>query len=79
MVAADALDATVQQYVARAADGRARKRSRARRRSSRRSPGARPADVRALTSRAIAEQRVSPEGQEGLRAFLEKRKPSWTS
>jgi methylglutaconyl-CoA hydratase len=29
------------------------------------------------TSRAIAEQRVSPEGQEGLRAFLEKRKPRW--
>ena len=26
---------------------------------------------------AIAEQRVSPEGQEGLRAFLEKRKPEW--
>lgn len=29
------------------------------------------------TSRAIAEQRVSPEGQEGLRAFLDKRKPRW--
>jgi methylglutaconyl-CoA hydratase len=31
-----------------------------------------------LTARAIAERRVSPEGQEGLRAFLEKRKPSWS-
>ena len=38
-----------------------------------------PAEVRDITSRAIAEQRVSPEGQEGLRAFLEKRKPSWTA
>jgi methylglutaconyl-CoA hydratase len=37
-----------------------------------------PAEVRALTTRTIAEQRVSPEGQEGLRAFLEKRKPAWT-
>ena len=29
----------------------------------------------AITAEAIAAQRVSPEGQEGLRAFLEKRKP----
>ncbi len=29
------------------------------------------------TARRIAEQRTSPEGQEGLRAFLEKRAPSW--
>lgn len=29
------------------------------------------------TTRAIAERRVSPEGQEGLRAFLEKRAPRW--
>ena len=29
------------------------------------------------TSRWIAERRTSDEGQEGLRAFLEKRKPSW--
>jgi methylglutaconyl-CoA hydratase len=27
---------------------------------------------------AIALQRVSPEGQEGMRAFLDKRKPTWT-
>lgn len=32
---------------------------------------------RAHTIRHIAEQRTSPEGQEGLRAFLEKRPPSW--
>jgi methylglutaconyl-CoA hydratase len=35
------------------------------------------ADVLALTAAAIASRRVSAEGQEGLRAFLEKRKPSW--
>ena len=29
------------------------------------------------TARRIAEIRVSPEGQEGLSAFLEKRKPGW--
>ncbi len=39
--------------------------------------GRRPPDVMALTVDAIANQRVSPEGQEGLRAFLEKRPPSW--
>jgi methylglutaconyl-CoA hydratase len=37
-----------------------------------------PEDVLDLTVETIARQRVSPEGQEGLRAFLEKRKPSWT-
>ena len=31
----------------------------------------------AMTAAAIATRRVSPEGQEGLRAFLEKRKASW--
>lgn len=36
-----------------------------------------PADVIGVTSEAIARQRVSPEGQEGMRAFLEKRQPSW--
>jgi methylglutaconyl-CoA hydratase len=39
--------------------------------------GQKPEDVAELTAQAIAEQRVSPEGQEGLRAFLEKRKPEW--
>jgi methylglutaconyl-CoA hydratase len=29
------------------------------------------------TFNAIAERRVSPEGQDGLRAFLEKRAPGW--
>jgi methylglutaconyl-CoA hydratase len=39
--------------------------------------GAAPADAMAITSEAIASQRVSPEGQDGLKAFLEKRKPRW--
>jgi methylglutaconyl-CoA hydratase len=34
-------------------------------------------DAAGLTAEAIAAQRVSREGQEGLRAFLEKRKASW--
>ena len=39
-----------------------------------------PVDWEAATetsTRRIAEQRVTEEGQEGLRAFLEKRKPGW--
>jgi methylglutaconyl-CoA hydratase len=34
-------------------------------------------EVRTITAAAIAQRRVSKEGQEGLLAFLEKRKPSW--
>jgi methylglutaconyl-CoA hydratase len=34
-------------------------------------------DAMPITANAIAERRVSAEGQEGLRAFLEKRKASW--
>lgn len=34
-------------------------------------------DLMRWTARAIAERRASEEGQEGLAAFLEKRKPSW--
>src|SRR3982751_2444630 len=41
--------------------------------------GAHPDDVIGVTTNAIAAQRVSGEGQEGLRAFLEKRKPSWSA
>ena len=31
-----------------------------------------------MTAAALAKRRVSDEGQEGLRAFLEKRKPGWS-
>ena len=34
-------------------------------------------ETRDLTAQAIAKQRTSPEGQEGLRAFLERRKAGW--
>jgi methylglutaconyl-CoA hydratase len=36
-----------------------------------------PAEVMDITAEAIAAQRVSPEGQEGLNAFLQKRSPKW--
>ena len=39
--------------------------------------GRAPEDVAAFTARAIATQRGSPEGREGLHAFLDKRAPSW--
>jgi methylglutaconyl-CoA hydratase len=35
------------------------------------------ADVSRITAKAIASRRVSAEGQEGLRAFLDKRPPAW--
>lgn len=35
------------------------------------------AELRAYTSQLIAERRASDEGQEGMSAFLEKRKPWW--
>ncbi len=34
-------------------------------------------DSRDITAKAIARQRTSPEGQEGLRAFLERRQASF--
>jgi methylglutaconyl-CoA hydratase len=40
--------------------------------------GRAPSDVREVTVARIAERRASAEGQEGLRAFLEKRKPDWS-
>lgn len=36
-----------------------------------------PAEVIGITTRTIAARRVSPEGQAGMRAFLEKRQPPW--
>lgn len=40
--------------------------------------GRSPEAAMSITADSIASQRVSPEGQEGLTAFLEKRKPGWT-
>jgi methylglutaconyl-CoA hydratase len=39
--------------------------------------GRAPADVADATAETTARHRVSGEGQEGMRAFLDKRKPSW--
>src|SRR5579864_5664600 len=39
--------------------------------------GLAPDEARGWTAERIASQRVSPEGQEGLRAFLDKRRPTW--
>ena len=41
--------------------------------------GKAPGEVMDLTATTIAEQRVSPEGQDGLTAFLGKRKPRWVA
>lgn len=35
-------------------------------------------ELRRFTTRLIADVRISPEAQEGMNAFLEKRKPEWT-
>jgi methylglutaconyl-CoA hydratase len=40
--------------------------------------GREPQDVMGLTAETLARRRASEEGQEGLRAFLEKRKPRWS-
>lgn len=39
--------------------------------------GRQPAEVMDLTVEVIANQRASAEGQEGMKAFLEKRRPTW--
>jgi len=39
--------------------------------------GRAPRDVMGLTTETIATHRTSPEGQEGMRAFLEKRRAEW--
>jgi methylglutaconyl-CoA hydratase len=36
-------------------------------------------EARSMTAATIADLRVSPEGQEGIRAFLEKRRATWVS
>jgi methylglutaconyl-CoA hydratase len=40
-------------------------------------PGMSPEEARTYTAEVIARLRVSAEGQEGMAAFLEKRKPRW--
>ncbi len=78
VVTEDRLDLTVDRHVAqflKTAPGAVA----ATKRLLSRVSGERPADVLEHTVDAIATQRVSPEGQEGLGAFLEKRRASWQS
>lgn len=76
VVPAPALDATVEGYVREILSGGPEAIAAAKAliaTVSRQSIG----DAMPITASAIAARRVSPEGQEGLKAFLEKRKPSW--
>src|SRR5262249_51708153 len=77
VVAATALDDTVARYVTEILAG-GREAIAAAKALIRDVWGRTGADATAITAQALATRRVSPEGQEGLRAFLEKRKPSWT-
>ena len=78
VVAADRLDLTVERHVQQFRKA-APSAIAATKKLLREVAGHRPADVMSLTVDAIARQRVSPEGQEGLRAFLEKRTAAWAT
>lgn len=78
VVAADQIDAAVDRYVAEALSASPTAVARAKRLIPN-VLGKSPADVMTITAEAIAAQRVSPEGQDGLTAFLEKRAPKWLS
>jgi methylglutaconyl-CoA hydratase len=78
VVPADALDATVEEYVREILTG-APEAVAAAKRLIRDVWRCSPADAASITAPVIARLRVSAEGQEGLQAFLEKRKPSWSS
>jgi methylglutaconyl-CoA hydratase len=78
VVPADALDAAIAKRVADVLAGSPTGIARAKA-LIREIAGIHPEDVIGVTTNAIASQRVSEEGQEGLRAFIEKRKPSWSA
>lgn len=76
-VAADALDAAVARFVHHLSAGSPHAIGEAKRLI--REVAGYPVDAELIadTARRIAEVRVSPEGREGIAAFLDKRKPSW--
>ncbi len=76
VVASDQLDATVTKYVAEALTASPTAVARAKALIPR-VAGRAPAEAMAITAEAIAAQRVSPEGQDGLTAFLNKGTPGW--
>ena len=76
VVPADELDAKVEEYVREILTG-APEAVAAAKRLIRDVWGRPPADAATAAAGVIAKLRVSVEGQEGLRAFLEKRTPSW--
>jgi methylglutaconyl-CoA hydratase len=76
VVPAQALDATVQQYVSELLSASPTAVATAKRLIPQ-VAGRTPDDVAELTATTIAAQRASTEGQEGLRAFLDKRPPGW--
>ncbi len=76
VVEPEALDAAVVRWVEAVLAGSPRA-VREAKRLARDVAGRTPAEARERTVDAIAQIRVSAEGQEGLRAFLEKRKPRW--
>ena len=71
------LDDAVDRYLREILTVGAQRDRRRQRVNPRRFDGSRPAEVIGVTTSRIAEQRVSADGQEGMRAFLEKRKPKW--
>jgi methylglutaconyl-CoA hydratase len=76
VVAPADLDADVQATVTRLLAGGPRALAEAKRIVAEVS-GLRPEQARETTTAAIARARTGPEGQEGMRAFLERRPPSW--
>ncbi|MGD9904019.1 MAG: enoyl-CoA hydratase-related protein [Vicinamibacterales bacterium] len=77
VVASDALDDTVQRYVGEFLSAAPTAVATAKRLIPQ-VAGRSPAEVAELTATTIAAQRASDEGQDGLRAFLDKRTPGWT-
>lgn len=75
---ADQLDAEVQRVLKEIKSSSARAIARAKELISV-VPTLEPLHAMELTAEAIAALRISADGQEGLRAFLEKRKPGWAS
>lgn len=76
-VPAAGLDAQVERELARLGGGGPQAQREAKTLIRRLRAGAEPAALAHETSALLARLRVSPEGQEGMRAFLERRRPGW--